>query len=174
MGWSTKGFEWVSPIVKLSHWEIPVWFFKYDWDDCPEISADYLYRETGKLIDNNSHLDSLWIIGHSLGGVVTSLFAEKWDRDFPITIHSIAAPLAGMERQRSDCENISRVEYKISSTVSYTQWKTVQAQDGAFKNLKFDPQEVFIDGGTSILLPGEWNNSRLGHNRSIQWVCENL
>ena len=174
MGWPTKGFEWVNPIVELSHRQIPVWFFKYDWNDCPENSADYLYRETEKLINNNSHLDSLWIIGHSLGGVVTSLFAEKWDRDFPITIHSIAAPLAGMERQRSDCENISRKEYKISSTVSYVQWKTVQAQDGAFKNLKFDPQEVFINGGTSIFLPGEWNNFRLGHNRSIQWVCENI
>jgi len=174
MGWSTKGFEWVSPIVELSHRQIPVWFFKYDWNDCPEYSADYLYRETEKLIENNSHLDSLWIIGHSLGGVVTSLFAEKWDRDFPITIHSIAAPLAGMGRRGPDCENISREEYKISSTVSYTQWKTVQAQDGAFKNLKFDPQEVLINGGTSILLPGEWNNSRLGHNRSIQWVCENI
>jgi pimeloyl-ACP methyl ester carboxylesterase len=96
MGWSTKGFEWVSPIVELSHRQIPIWFFKYDWDECPENSADYLYRETEKLIGNNSHLDSLWIIGHSLGGVVTSLFAEKWDRDFPITIHSIAAPLAGV------------------------------------------------------------------------------
>ena len=106
--------------------------------------------------------------------MVTSLFAEKWDRDFPITIHSIAAPLAGMGRRGPDCENISREEYKISSTVSYTQWKTVQDQDGAFKNLKFDPQEVLINGGTSILLPGEWNNSRLGHNRSIQWVCENI
>ena len=174
MGWPTKGFEWVSPIVELSHRKIPVWFFKYDWNDCPENSADYLYRETEKLIGNNSHLDSLWIVGHSLGGVVASLFAEKWGRDFPITIHSIAAPLAGMEHRRPDCENISKEEYKISNTISYTQWKTVQAQDGAFKNLKFDPQEVFIDGGTSILLPGEWNNSRLGHNRSIQWVCENL
>jgi hypothetical protein len=174
MGWSTKGFEWVSPIVELSHRQIPIWFFKYDWDDCPENSADYLYRETKKLIGNNSHLDSLWIIGHSLGGVVTSLFAEKWDREFPITIHSIAAPLAGMDSRGPDCENISKKVYKISSAVSYTQWKTVHAQDGAFRNLKFDPQEVFIDGGTSILLPGKWKNSRLGHNRSIQWLSENL
>jgi len=174
MGWPTKGFEWVSPIVELSHRKIPVWFFKYDWNDCSENSADYLYRETEKLIGNNSHLDSLWIVGHSLGGVVASLFAEKWGRDFPITIHSIASPLAGMERWKPNCENISRETYNISSTVSYTQWKTVKDQDGAFKNLKFDPQEVFIDGGTSILLPGEWKNSRLGHNRSIQWVCENI
>ena len=174
MGWLTKGFEWVSPIVELSNRKIPVWFFKYDWGDCPENSANYLYNELEKLIGKNSHLDSLWIIGHSLGGVVTSLFAEKWARDFPITIHSVAAPLAGMKRKQPDCENISKAAYKISSTVSYTQWKTVQAQDGAFNKLKFDPQEVFIDGGTSILLPEEWNNSRLGHNRSIQWVCENI
>ena len=141
--------------MELSHRQIPIWFFKYDWDGSPENSADYLYHETEKLIGNNSHLDSLWIIGHSLGGVVTSLFAEKWRRDFPITIHSIAAPLAGMERPQPGCENISKEDYKISNTVSYTQWKTVKNQDGAFKNLKFDPQEVFIDGGTSILLPGE-------------------
>ena len=173
-GWLTKGFEWVDPIVKLSHRKIPVWFFKYDWNDCPENSTDYLYHEIEKLIENNYHLDSLSIIGHSLGGVLTSLFAEKWKRDFPITIHSVAAPLAGMKRQKSGCENISKAVYKISSTVNYTQWKTVQIQDGAFKNLKFDPQDVFIEGGTSILLPDKWNNSRLGHNRSIQWVCENI
>jgi len=133
-----------------------------------------IYIVKKNLIGNNSHLDSLWIIGHSLGGGVTSLFAEKWDREFPITIHSISAPLAGMDSRGPDCENISKKVYKISSAVSYTQWKTVHAQDGAFRNLKFDPQEVFIDGGTSILLPGKWKNSRLGHNRSIQWVSENL
>ena len=114
------------------------------------------------------------VIGHSLGGVVTSLFAEKWDRDFPLSMHSIAAPLAGMRHRNRNCQNINREIYKISSTVTYTQWKTVQAQDGAFKDLEFDPQKVFIDGGSSILLPGEWNNSRLGHNRSIQWVCKNI
>jgi len=46
MGWPTKGFEWVSPIVELSHRQIPIRFFKYDWDECPENSADYLYHET--------------------------------------------------------------------------------------------------------------------------------
>lgn len=172
--WSTKGFEWVSPIMELSQRKIPVWFFKYDWNDCPENSAVYLYLQIEKLLGENSHLDSLCFIGHSLGGVVTSLFAEKWDLHFPISVHSVAAPLAKMRQRKKNCEDMNREVYKISSTVTYTQWKTVQAQDGAFKNLKFDPQKVFIDGGRSILLPGEWNNSRLGHNRSIQWVCENI
>jgi hypothetical protein len=109
-----------------------------------------------------------------MGGLVTSLFAENWDHDFPITIHSIAAPLAGMDRQMHGCEKIQRKEYKISSTVNYTQWRTVHSQDGAFRKLTVDPQEVSIESGKSILLPEEWNNIRLGHNRSIQWVCENF
>ena len=119
-GWQTKGFEWVNPLIALSHREIPVWFFRYDWTGCPENSADYLYHQTEMLIENNPHLDSLWIIGHSMGGLITSLFAENWDHDFPITIHSIAAPLAGMDRQMSGCEKIQGKEYKISSTVNYT------------------------------------------------------
>ena len=174
-GWPTKGFEWVNPLVQLSNSGIPVWFFRYDWDDCPENSVNYLYRQTEMLIDNNPHLDSLWIIGHSMGGVVTSLFAEKWDQDFPITIHSIAAPLAGMKHQVvSGCEKTARNDYYISSTVNYTQWKTVHSQDGAFRKLKIAPQLVNIRGGKSILLPEEWQNTRLGHNKSIQWVCENI
>ena len=173
-GWQTKGFEWVNPLMALSYREIPVWFFRYDWTGCPENSAGYLYRQTEVLIENNPHLDSLWIIGHSMGGLITSLFAEKWTRDFPITIHSIAAPLAGMDRQMHGCKKIQRKEYKISSTVNYTQWRTVHSQDGAFRNLTVDPQEVYIESGKSILLPEEWNNIRLGHNRSVQWVCENF
>ena len=174
MGWQTKGFEWVSPLMELSQREIPVWFFRYDWTGCPENAVEFLYRQTEMLIENDPHLDSLWIIGHSMGGLITSLFAEKWENDFPLTIHSIAAPLAGMDHQMNGCEKIHRKEYKISSTVNYTQWKTVHTQDGAFQNLKVDPQDVYIANGKSILLPEEWNNSRLGHNRSIQWVCENL
>ena len=174
MGWQTKGFEWVNPLMYLAHREIPIWFFRYDWTGCPENSVEYLYYQIEMLIEKNPHLDSLWIIGHSMGGLITSLFAEKWGNYFPITMHSIAAPLAGVDRQMEGCEKIHRKEYKISNTVNFTQWKTIHAQDGAFRNLKVDPQEVYINSGKSILLPGEWNNARLGHNRSIQWVCENL
>jgi len=33
---------------------------------------------------------------------------------------------------------------------------------------------VNIESGKIILLPEEWDDTRLGHNRSIQWVCENF
>ena len=42
------------------------------------------------------------------------------------------------------------------------------------KNSKFDPMETFIDGGESISLPVEWNNFLPRHNRSIQWLNENI
>ena len=76
MGWPTKGFEWVSPIVELSHRKIPVWFFKYDWDDCPENSADHLYRETEKLIDNNPPINFL-DLKHRKGGIRDIAFINQ-------------------------------------------------------------------------------------------------
>jgi pimeloyl-ACP methyl ester carboxylesterase len=86
-GWQTKGLEWVQPLMTLSHREIPVWFFRYDWTDCPDHSMDYLIHQTEGLIASNPHLDSLWIIGHSMGGLITSSAAE------PIQSLLFASPL---------------------------------------------------------------------------------
>ena len=173
--WKGKGLEWVNPIFELSKANIPLWFFKYDWENCPENSADSLYLELKNMISNNSHLDSLWVLGHSLGGVVTSLFAESWTDDLPITVHSIAAPLAGMKRFKNNhCRGTEKETYAIRDQINYTQWKTVKEQDGAFKRLEFDPQNVLIKGGEIITLPGTWKKTRLGHNKSIQWVCEEV
>ena len=173
--WKEKGLEWVNPIFELSKVNVPLWFFKYDWENCPENSADSLYFELKNMISNNSHLDSLWVLGHSLGGVVTSLFAESWTDNLPVTVHSIAAPLTGMKRFKNNhCRGAEKKVYAISNEIRYTQWKTVKEQDGAFKHLEFDPQNVLVKGGKIITLPETWNDSRLGHNKSIQWVCEEI
>ena len=173
--WETKGSEWVNPIFQFSKTDVPLWFFKYDWEDCPENSADSLYFELKKVISNNLHLDSLWVLGHSLGGVVTSLLAENWTDILPITVHSVAAPLAGMKRfKKNQCRSTEKKIYVIRNEIRYTQWKTVKEQDGAFKHLEFDPQNVLIKGGGVITLPETWDDARLGHNKSIQWVCEEV
>ena len=131
--------------------------------------------ELKNIFSNNSHLDSLWVLGHSLGGVVASLFAESWTDDLPITVHSIAAPLAGMKRFKDNqCRRAEKETYTVRDQINYTQWKTVKEQDGAFKRLEFDPQNVLIKGGKAITLPGTWKDTRLGHNKSIQWVCEEV
>ena len=35
-------------------------------------------------------------------------------------------------------------------------------------------KNVLIKGGKVIALPETWKNTRLGHNKSIQWVCEKV
>ena len=98
--------------------------------------------------------DSLWVLGHSLGGVVTSLFAESWTGDLPISVHSIAAPLTGMKRFKDNhCIGTEKETYTVRDQINYTQWKTIKEQDGAFKRLEFDPQNVLIKGGKVITLP---------------------
>ena len=52
--WREKGLEWVNPIFELSKIKVPLWFFKYDWKNCPENSADSLYFKLKDLISNLS------------------------------------------------------------------------------------------------------------------------
>ena len=53
------------------------------------------------------------------------------------------------------------------------QWRTVKDQDGAFRNMPFDPQIVNIDGSTVVNLPPVFENGqRLGHNWSLKWVFD--
>ncbi len=173
-GWSTKGFEWVDPLKALSNNKASILFYKYNWKSCADAIADSLKHHIEKLIQKEIGLDSLWIIGHSFGGVVSSLFSEKWKSDFPITVHSIAAPLQNQGRSKDKCANKGRDQYKIEQYVNYTQWKTIQSQDGAFKHLDYDPQAVKINNGKTIILPKEWNHSRLGHNGSILFVANQI
>ena len=102
------------------------------------------------------------------------MFSEQWDQNFPLTVHTIATPLATNRFEDSHCSFKGKKTYEINENITYTQWKTVKNQDGAFKHLEFDPQNVLIKGGKVIALPETWKNTRLGHNKSIQWVCEKL
>jgi len=174
MTWPTKGFEWVLPLKKLSDLKIPIWLLRYDWFECPEHSVDYLNSQIEILLDESPHLDSLWIIGHSLGGYISTNFSEKWQKPTPITIHSIATPLTGFIRKRSDCIITDKSEYIINPSVRYTQWRTDHSSDGAFKNMDYNPQDVMISNGSIVKMPKNWKGKRLGHNRSIQYVINQL
>ena len=145
--WPTKGFEWVVPMKDFAQLERPVWWFRHNWFDCPDSSIAYLKSQIETLIHHNHHLDSLWVIGHSLGGLIVSSFAEQWDNDFPVTVHAIAAPLKGMSRQLDECEPKERNIYLINKSVRYIQWRTDYKQDGAFKHLEGDTQDVNLKKG---------------------------
>ena len=91
-----------------------------------------------------------------------------------IIVHGVAAALSGTARPKLGCKKIKRDEYVISNNVNFIQWKTVKEQDGLFRNMDVDPQNVKIVGGRSQRLPEEWNNTRLGHNFSLVWVCKHI
>ena len=91
----------------------------------------------------------------------------------PIEVHIIASPLKGHPRLTERCA-YSPPTAPRSDRVRLYQWRTVKAQDGAFKDMEGDPQEVDISGSAVTRLPESWKGRRLGHNWSISWVAENL
>ena len=172
--WPTKGYEWTEAILSLAKLERPVWWFRHNWHECPEKSTIKLNNAIDSIINKNTHLDSLWIIGHSYGGLIVSDLAEKWNHSFLLSVHAIAAPLSGSYDRVNSCQTKGKPVYTISPSVKYTQWKTDHMSDGAFKHLNIDPQDVILKNGVNIELPKTWKKNRLGHNRSIQYVTNFL
>ena len=59
------------------------------------------------------------------------------------------------------------------SLYDHYQWRTVKDQDGAFRDMPYDPQVVNIQGSIVVKLPPVFKNGkRLGHNWSLKWVLD--
>ena len=170
--WRTKGHEWTTALKDLAESEVLVWWFKHDWNDCPEVTSQRLAIAIDSLKIKRGYLDQVYVIGHSLGGLVVSDLAEKWNSNLKLTIHAIAAPLSHYSERLNSCEVRGKEKYTFSDNVDYVQWRTSKYIDGAFKHLEKDPQNVDLINGDYILLPKEWNGKRLGHNLSIQLVVD--
>ena len=41
--WPSKGLEWSLAIKDIADRERPIWWFKHNWNDCPEYSSNNLY-----------------------------------------------------------------------------------------------------------------------------------
>ena len=173
-GWTTKGFEWAEPLHELSKFKVPIWLYRYDWNQCPDQIAEEYIEAMNSFVEENSFLDSIWVMGHSYGGMIAALGSEQWNHSIPLTVHSIAAALAGTDRFRSQCKFSKETGYFIDDNVRFTQWRTVHEQDGAFKKMETDPQITTLYNGYFIDLPSYWGDIRLGHNLSIKWVCKSL
>ena len=173
-GWTTKGFEWAEPLHELSKFKVPIWLYRYDWNQCPDQIAEEYIEAMNSFVEENSFLDSIWVMGHSYGGMIAALGSEQWNHSIPLTVHSIAAALAGTDRFRSQCKFSKETGYFIDDNVRFIQWRTVHEQDGAFKKMETDPQITTLYNGYFIDLPSFWGDIRLGHNLSIKWVCKSL
>jgi hypothetical protein len=90
----------------------------------------------------------------------------------PLQIHSIAAPLKGMNGLSSVCEYQMPISLRAGTNLH--QWRTIQKLDGAFEDLSYDPQVVEINGSIVTRLPETYKGNKLGHNWSISWVADEL
>lgn len=173
-GWRSKGFEWAEPIKNFSKAGLPMWLYRYDWNQCPSITARQINLDLATLLEKNNHLESIIIIGHSFGGLIVTLFSEIWESPFSIDAHVIASGLAKskFDREYLNCENPKKTKYYISKSIEYKQWRTIKNQDGIFKGLNYDPQVVTFINGKTTLLPKKWKSTRVGHNFSILVVSD--
>ena len=177
-GYESEGYEWVSSLNQLASNYCNTYFYRYDWDICPDSLSNNLADSIVALIQSDSQFNKIVIFGHSYGGLVVTYLANNLDMKIPIEIHTIAAPLAGYPIILDKCELQYNDEDKLiyplwDTNISHSQWRTQKHQDGAFCDLDYDPQDIIFENSNITLLPETLNGQRLGHNWSITWVINN-
>lgn len=167
-GFGSRGKEWVGPLARL---DAPgTRFYRWDWMTCPDDAVAGLAAALAPVL---AEAQSVRIVGHSYGGLITALFARRYGGTTPVEAHVVAAPLAGTPKLNALCGDV-KPGAAGDGAATIKQWRTVHAQDGAFRDIDPDPQVVDWAGDDVVTLPAEWEGGRLGHNRSLQWVAEQL
>lgn len=168
-GFASEGKEWVAPIARLGAADSRWW--RWDYKTCPAPAAEALTAAL-TTVAKAPGVKAIRVVGHSYGGLISALAARRYAGTAPLEVHVVAAPLAGTDRMNTLCGPVEPGAEPTNAVVR--QWRTVHAQDGAFREMEVDPQVVDWAGADITLLPGEWNGGRLGHNRSLTWVAEQL
>ena len=168
-GHQSRGFEWVSSLHQFAETGAHVYWLRWDWNQCPNGGAGNLEQAIQEIQTLQPGLKELEIFGHSYGGVIATLVAQTVTTSFPIQVHAIASPLAGMGKLKTLCPPTGINKRAIQKQVSFTQWRTQHKLDGAFKDETIDPQRVTLPGAKMIDLPDTFNGRRLGHNWSVSY-----
>lgn len=174
-GTKSRGYEWVSSLKKISNKYSNNFFYRHNWNLCPDSSAKILSTDLVNLFSEFQNADTLVIFGHSYGGVLAAFVASELHLNIPIYINTIASPLTGNKNLSNRC-NLSldrngMINYPLwDNNIVFHQWRTQFELDNAFNNLNFDPQDIKIHNDEITRLPNTMNGRRLGHNWSITWV----
>lgn len=167
-GYQSSGYEWITGLKHLGQHYGSLFFYRYDWNRCPEDIA----QELSVVIKQTSKAGAygrVILFGHSYGGIVVTSTASKLD-SIDADVHAIAAPLAGFKGLTDNCDDL---DYgKWSGSVNVYQHRTVKDQDGAFRELDEDPQLIDLPFRDVNLLPPTMDGHRLGHNWSVTWVLD--
>jgi len=173
-GYGSRGYEWVDALKVMGASGAQVYFFRWDWRRCPRPAAQALSEAIEALVKGDAEIDRLTVLGHSYGGLVAAIMAQDHAPPLMMDLHVVAAPLAGHEKLTGRCDFEGLSSAAPRANVAIHQWRTVKAQDGAFKSLERDPQVVVLSGSEVTRLPAMWNGRRLGHNWSVSWVARQI
>lgn len=173
-GFDSEGYEWIQPLQTLARdGEARVYFYRWDFDQCPEPMATALGEAIDGLLAAEPELASLQVVAHSYGGVVTALAASRYHGRVPLVVDIVASPLAGHPGMSRQCSYGGPVAPATEVPVTLRQWRTRHDLDGAFRDIDPDPQVVDLPGEVTVL-PESYRGHRLGHNWSISWVVDHL
>ncbi len=171
-GGRSEGYEWIYPLTKLDQNDRLTLFYRWDDRSCFLASALKLNQEILSLLEENSTIEKVVLLGHSYGGILLTWFIENWKSNTPIEIHTIASPLAGLDSISSFCNYVPPKQK--SKNVKSVQWRTIKTLDNAFKSLSFDPQIINFKGHEVRNLPDKYKGKRLGHNWSLSYVADEI
>jgi pimeloyl-ACP methyl ester carboxylesterase len=165
-GGDSRGFEWIYPLQTIDNEFTKTYFFRWDTTKCPQKTIPNLLKEILAMKD----IEKITILGHSYGGILSSLLLNEIEA-IETEIHVIAAPLGS-----SDLKKYCGYEHPTSknNNVSYYQWRTIKKLDNAFNSLDYDPQLINFKESSVVRLPSQYRGKRLGHLWSISWVADNI
>ena len=165
-GRDSRGFEWIYPLQTIDNEVTKTYFFRWDTTKCPQKTILILMKEISAMKD----IEKITILGHSYGGILSSLLLNEIEA-IETEIHVIAAPLGS-----SDLKKYCGYKHPTSknNNVSYYQWRTVKKLDYAFNSFDYDPQLIDFKESSVVRLPRQYRGKRLGHLWSISWVADNI
>ena len=165
-GRESRGFEWIYPLQTIDNEVTKTYFFRWDTTKCPQKTIPILMKEISAMKD----IEKITILGHSYGGILSSLLLNEIEA-IETEIHVIAAPLGS-----SDIKKYCGYKHPTSknSNVSYHQWRTIKKLDYAFNSFDYDPQLIDFKESSVVRLPRQYRGKRLGHLWSISWVADNI
>lgn len=175
-GYQSQGYEWITGLKNLTDHFGSLFFFRYDWERCPEVVAAELASEI-KAINQAGTYKRVVIFGHSYGGLVVTYAASQLG-SLNAELNVIAAPLSGFPSLLDQCASLKHDEHKKliypewDKSVQLIQYRTVHGQDGAFRDLEIDPQAIDLPFYRVQVLPPTMDGHRLGHNWSVTWVLD--
>ena len=174
-GWRSEGYEWVYPLQTIDNDTRHMYFFNWDTNDsrCQLEVVEAIKASIQSELTARTGYTSVSVIGHSLGGVVVAQLANVWDIDVPLTIHTVAAPLATLTGDlNEDCPR--QLPDSQRKDVRFIQWRTRFELDNAFNRMDHNPMVVDIPDSIVVELPETYRERRLGHNWSISYVAEQI